>query len=342
MEVKKSFKKWISSWTSFKPSGDHSAMPSEQYDKTGKDLEEIFVSFFRQQAGNIAEHLKYEEDIIHNVVSHKDVLVEYRDEDYINNIDSFLKEYGLYKKRAEDILPIILNVLVPPEEIQHVLSKQLRINLFSGTIIRIAMHTDRKLADILKIYYEKIACMNESKNGIQREKILDLYKLSIEQVHKLQEEIKQKDNSREDQKISGKDEHAFDVHKLLDNVLSSFSIRKGKELKKFFNQASFIYSGSSIIFYGTAILLYLYFSTEINGFIARIMDAYHDDSFSLIIFGLLVTLLVYKIITFNASRIQKRSLIRTLKTIVKHHNITHDYLKKYFSNRFGFDVRKIR
>lgn len=45
----------------------------------------------------------------------------------------------------------------------------------------------------------------------------------------------------------------------------------------------------------------------------------------------------------NTSRHSRRkALKRTLKVVIERFNLTHAYLKRYFKNQYGFDVKNIR
>ncbi|MDZ7794723.1 MAG: hypothetical protein U5P10_13860 [Spirochaetia bacterium] len=226
MKVSKSIKDWWKGFDTSHYTGEKTTNEREH----SIDSKSSFLSFLRQQAELIIEHQKYEKDITHSVASHSEVLVEFKIENYVNNIDSYLEKKGLYNNKIEELLPIIINILIPPEGIRTMLSKDLRICLFAGILIRIGLHTNVSLADIIKVYYDQISKTKEEVNGVDKDTVLELYKESIERTNKLRE-AKARENSdlRED---------TFRMYKVLDGILNGFSIKNGRDLKRLYSNTT--------------------------------------------------------------------------------------------------------
>jgi len=331
MKVSESIDVW---WKGFKKSSFSSKNKEDMKDDSDLSLQTSFISFLRHQANQILEHQKYEKDITHSVASHSEVLVEFKVEDYVNNIDTYFEKKGLYKEKVEELLSFILNILVPPEDIRDILAKDIRISLFAGMLIKIGLHVRVSLADIIKIYYNKISALIEPINGVEADTILELYKESIDRTNKLQDSKKRQNSDLE--------ENPFSVHEVLDEILRGFSIRKGRDLKRLYGSAYFLDDVFGFVFNTALIVLYLYFHREIHDFFGRVTGNSGSYAYDLIIFGILVTVFSFGIVNNISRRGKRRALKRTLKTVIEHFNISHAFLKRYFSNKYGFDVKRIR
>lgn len=331
MKVADSIKEWLKRFdTSEKKSKENAAATED----SPTDSKNSFLSFLHQQAELIVEHQKYEKDITHSVASHSDVLVEFKVEDYVNNIDLYFEKKGFYNRKAEDLFPIIINILVPPEDIRTMLSKDLYLRLFAGILIRIGLHTNLSLADIIKTYYDEISKTNGEINGVEKEAVLELYKESIERTNKLREaKVRESSELKED---------SFSMYKVLDGILNSFSIKSGRDLRKLYAKTSLIDGALGVFLNAVLIVLFLYFHNEIHVFITSVVGDPNEYVYNLIIFGILVGFLVYGFAQNLYRQRRRKALKKTLKTVVEYFNITHAYLKRYFQNQYGFDVKKIR
>ena len=111
--------KIIGSLRSFFEKKSRGAIPKTPRDSEASipqpEEETAFVSFLRQQAKWIKEHIDYEADMLNNLSSPDNILVKFNINDYAANIILYLNERGLYSYRLENLFPIILNIIVPPE-----------------------------------------------------------------------------------------------------------------------------------------------------------------------------------------------------------------------------------
>ena len=315
---------------------------SSETSMPGPEEESAFISFLRQQAKWIKEHIEYETDMLNNLSTSDNILVKFNIDDYAANIIRYLNERGLYSCKLEHLFPIILNIIAPPEDIEKILSRENRKILFGEVLVSVSSKEKIELADLIKVCYNLISHNARSINGKTSDRLLDLFKDSVEYIEKKQ---RTEDNG-EEIKSYGRMEEPFGAQMLITEILKGFSVNSRADLVKVFEKNSIfgllisVIVQSALIVIGGTLLLVDNLSLDLANALGI-----EPEKFAVLLeiaVFVLAANIVLQFAKYIKNRARRKGIVNTLKTIIGFFNIPHSIIAVYFRSRFNYDIRKIK
>ncbi|GEM_PF-4011558 len=304
------------------------------------DEEGAFIGFIRQQAGWIKEHVEYEQDIANKLTSDNEVIVKFNIEDYLVNFDKYFLERKLYSYSDEELLPLLLHLLIPPEDIRELLSEEHRRILFAGVMQNICVRKGIKASDLVRNYYKILSHKKEPFRDKQPGEVLELFKEAIWILER--REWKRKGKIPSDSSNPDLLNPNLGVNNLLNEISDSFSIRNHRSISKLFKKSSVLRFMVSeilqlILIIGCALVLISYGAE-------RSLGSYKYDIEQLVIPLILLLLIlivsfVVTIIAFITNRLRRRLFFKSLKIAAKYFHISHNQIAEFFKERFDFDMK---